>query len=227
MYRIDWEATGSMVGGVGSIIAVGVAIFLSEVQHRRTLKMVREKDASIMAKEAHETKMLALWAAAIMWDLRNKAEIYALSYATISVNEQVEHMPADLDDFSALMRAFALDIGSLSPRLIDAIPKFHMDAGDAIASAVRMAIAFDQRNVLILQMARTGRLKTTAVARTLSNQLHALRKLVGVSEEAYRHLANAYELPTLESLLEAAAAEKEVMDQAFEARRTKPRRHPG
>lgn len=218
---IDWNETAAMTQAIFSIIAIGVAIALAQVQHNRALALVREERDERRRAADHETKILAAWIAQIIFDLRIRARLVKPVVESFQMPEGAPDAvfpSAAAAELAAFMSGTRLNLSATSPHILDVLPRFNEQAGMLLMPVLRRAAKYDVRAEEIGVLVRTNQFKKSSILSAIDAQHLTLELIETDTGKAYEALATCYGLQSLED------RENEWRQHIAEARAARPKR---
>ncbi|HYM86687.1 MAG TPA: hypothetical protein VET30_08090, partial [Pseudoxanthomonas sp.] len=198
-YEVDWNATAAWVQAIGSIAAIGVAIWLGERQHTRTLDVIKNQQDREARDQQRKLQNNAIWMASALHDAKIRAEQRVKLIADVGIATAAAPMPdAEAAQVSSLIAAFRGDWGLLTPQSMQSISEFEPEIAEAIVSTVRAISVYESGLEAVGNFAMSGKVNSGAIGKGLESAIRRAKVIAVRSEKAFDLLSIKFSLTAVE-----------------------------
>lgn len=199
MYEVDWNATAAWVQAIGSIAAIGVAIWLGERQHTRMLKLTKNQQDRDERDQQRKLQNNAIWMASALQDARIRAEQRAKLIAGVTITATTAPMTREeAMQVNSLITAFRGNWGLLTPQSMQSINEFAPDIAEALVSTVRAISVYESGLQGVGNFAMSGKVNSGAIGKALETAIRRTSVIVDRSQKSFDLLSVAFSLTTVE-----------------------------
>jgi hypothetical protein len=196
---IDWNAAGSLIGGIGSIAAIGVAIWLSKVQYRTTMDVFNHQQQKEDREAKRRQTTQAILAATTLLNLGLNAESTLGYYKTIKLSSRNPDEPQKLDPAADVIQAVSLRLQNDGVSITASIDQFTIRSAEAIVPALTMALDFGKTLPSFAAMLRSGQLTVAVANKIILTQIEQLEQISASAKAAHAIVCEEYELSTIKT----------------------------
>ncbi|WP_374502026.1 hypothetical protein [Pseudoxanthomonas sp.] len=181
---------------VASIVAIGVAIWLGERQHKRTLDLVRDERERLEQERARDLKNSAIWIASCLIDTSKRAKQRVDLIQGLAIDSKDEKpTAADVVKLQAMLSAFKGRWELQSPYVLQAIHKLDPEIASPISQTVRAVELYCSGLDGISQLIGSQMISFKAFPPALKTATERAAKIEQKAKSAYDLLVKSLSIP--------------------------------